>query len=293
MSNTTSNTKGAVTLAPELIDRVLDFLHSSVPSLTSSSLVCRNWLPTTRHHLFSTPVLYQISFGNNPKDNTGSFIELLGSPQCTFRHTIQGCVLNIEKVKVLRKCVDALAAADTNIHGRLLIVQYIEHISFMNLRIHTRFPSTRNFVYVNYDTWAPDLIQLVTSLEHLESLSVFAIPPIYDKDEMPDFPVVPREHVLPRLATLRLRMFDPSRWFTWMLSLPGYTPQIHALDIVVYSGQYNGWGFLGALEPFLAANRDTLKDLTINVEYEPNLKYLSNEPGSCLLYAIQALKVLL
>lgn len=184
MSNTTINTaNGAVTLSPELLDRILDFLHSSVPSLTSSSLVCRNWLPTTRYHLFSTPVLYQVSFGRSPRDNTGAFIELLGSPQCTFRRTIQGCVLNIQKVAVLRKCIDALAAADISLTGRLLIAQYIGDISFIkDLQIHTRFPFIRNFVYTNHKMWSSelprvvtsptDLSQLVTSLEHLETLSI-------------------------------------------------------------------------------------------------------------------------
>lgn len=36
----------------EVIDYIIDFLHHDVPSLASCSLVCRNWVPSTRSHLF-------------------------------------------------------------------------------------------------------------------------------------------------------------------------------------------------------------------------------------------------
>ncbi|CAL1715558.1 unnamed protein product [Somion occarium] len=39
-------------LLPELIDRVIDHLHSDKDVLTASSLVCREWLPRSRFHLF-------------------------------------------------------------------------------------------------------------------------------------------------------------------------------------------------------------------------------------------------
>ncbi|KAJ3804605.1 hypothetical protein F5876DRAFT_53169 [Lentinula aff. lateritia] len=80
----------------ELLDYILDFLHTSVPCLASSSLVSHRWLPATRYHLFRIPVLYQVSLHRSAKDNTRAFLELLESPLCTFRNTIQGCVLNIQ-----------------------------------------------------------------------------------------------------------------------------------------------------------------------------------------------------
>lgn len=101
-----------------------------------------------------------------------------------------------------------------------------------DLQIHTRFSSIRNFVYVNHDIWPSDLPQLITSLEHLDSLSISLITP-RDDAEMTDYPVVPGEHALPHLRTLRLRTVNPLKWSTWILSLPGYTPQIQALDIAV------------------------------------------------------------
>jgi len=41
-------------LPQELVDHVLDHLHDDPLTLSSCSLVCHSWLPTTRYHLFST-----------------------------------------------------------------------------------------------------------------------------------------------------------------------------------------------------------------------------------------------
>ncbi|KAJ7831181.1 hypothetical protein B0H13DRAFT_1522858, partial [Mycena leptocephala] len=41
-------------MPPELTDRIMDFLWDSQPSLCACSLVCRKWLPASRHHLFDS-----------------------------------------------------------------------------------------------------------------------------------------------------------------------------------------------------------------------------------------------
>jgi hypothetical protein len=63
-------------------------------------------------------------------------------------------------------------------------------------------------------------------------------------------------------------MFNPSKFLLWMVNLPGYTPQIETLDITVCSSSPTGWGLLGGLEPFLVASHETLKEVTIGVEYQ-------------------------
>ncbi|KIK52120.1 hypothetical protein GYMLUDRAFT_100805 [Collybiopsis luxurians FD-317 M1] len=263
-------------LSQELIDYILDFLHTSVPSLTSSSLVCRSWLPTTRYHLFRTPVLYQLSLGRSPKDNTGPFLELLDSPICTFRHTIQGCVLNIQRVALLRRCIDALAT-HTTLTGTLLIAhwQTSRGLELTNdLQIPQKFSSIRSFVYSPLsDVWSSDLSQLIVSLPHLESLSIFA----NIRDVHGTLPVLlierERQKVLVNLRKLRLRMFNPSAFLEWMLNYPGYTPRIDTLDIVVGSKSHTGWGLIGALRPFLVANSDTLRNLSLKLQYNFGLQH--------------------
>ncbi|KAH8823755.1 hypothetical protein DL96DRAFT_1615393 [Flagelloscypha sp. PMI_526] len=268
--NSPTSSTGPITIPHELVDRILDFNHSSVPSLASSSLVCKDWLVTTRYHLFRIPVLYQVSLGRGPKDNTNAFIEVLNSPLCTFRSTIQGCVLNVERGGVRSRCLDALAAHQVHV-DLLIISQYIGRLSFAELHISERFSSIRNLVYWNIGTWALDLPELVTSLPLLESLSVYT--KLRDIDETPHFPITQGLDILPGLRTLRLRLFHPSKLLQWLLDLPGYHTQIETLDIVVYNAHPTGWGLVGALETFVAANSQTLYDLSLKMEYYSDLPH--------------------
>ncbi|KAI1787329.1 hypothetical protein LXA43DRAFT_844823, partial [Ganoderma leucocontextum] len=43
---------GRPRLPPELTDRVIDFLHDDHLALSSCSLTCSSWLPTSRLHRF-------------------------------------------------------------------------------------------------------------------------------------------------------------------------------------------------------------------------------------------------
>ncbi|KAF9069715.1 hypothetical protein BDP27DRAFT_1420622 [Rhodocollybia butyracea] len=260
-------------LCPELVAYILDFLHASAPLLASSSLVCRNWLPATRYHLFSTPVLCQISSVRSPSDNTCSFIELLDSPLCTFRHSIQGCILNIQRVSILRTCIDALAA-HTTLTGTLLITQHecVDIDLTRDLQLSEKFCFLRSFVYSNLsDVWSSDLSQLIISLPHLESLSIFT--DIYICSEVDMAPGPHGGVVLPNLKVLRLRMFNPSKFLCWMLDLPGYKPQIEVLDMVVSAAQHIGWGLLEVMELFLVANTGTLKNLYLVLEYRSDFPH--------------------
>ncbi|KAJ4470250.1 hypothetical protein J3R30DRAFT_3540151 [Lentinula aciculospora] len=269
-------------LPQELVDYTLDFLHTSVPSLSSSSLVSRSWLPATRYHLFRIPVLYQVSFERGPKNNINSFIELLKSPLCTFRHTIQGCVLNIEFKEQLRKCVDTLAT-HTTITGPLLITQSCGTSCRHDLGIPQKFPLMRSFVFsYRSDEWMSDFRHLVISLAHIENLAVFTNIGVGVRWPLPDsstlssvLPFTPSS-VLPNLRTLRLRMFNPSEFLQWMLNLGGYTPHIETLDIVICHDYRTGWGLIDSLKPFLVANRYSLKHLSLGMEYGYNIHHNSH-----------------
>ncbi|EGO03891.1 hypothetical protein SERLA73DRAFT_84078 [Serpula lacrymans var. lacrymans S7.3] len=63
-------------IPPEITDHIIDHLHEDVHSLTTCSLVCKEWLPASRHHLFSS-----ISLHPWKKD---SFLRLVESPIATF-----------------------------------------------------------------------------------------------------------------------------------------------------------------------------------------------------------------
>lgn len=69
-------------LPPELIDNILDHCHADHQALYACSLVCREWVSTTRYHLFSCP---DISV-----DKALPCVEILRSPHCTFPSSVHG-----------------------------------------------------------------------------------------------------------------------------------------------------------------------------------------------------------
>jgi len=66
------------TIPQELVDLIIDHVYSDKPTLAACSLVCRSWLVSTRHHLFSTVCLSQTQ-------NALAFCELLESPLVTIQ----------------------------------------------------------------------------------------------------------------------------------------------------------------------------------------------------------------
>jgi hypothetical protein len=72
-SSTMSHTlAAAVVLPPELLDIIIGFLYDDIPTLASCALVCKDWLPSSRSHLFHTLILNSW--------NSEKFLPLLKSP---------------------------------------------------------------------------------------------------------------------------------------------------------------------------------------------------------------------
>lgn len=67
----------ASTSAPlEIIDQIIDHLHADRNALGACGLVCRDWLPCSRFHLFESVHLHS--------NNALTFITLTDSPDCTL-----------------------------------------------------------------------------------------------------------------------------------------------------------------------------------------------------------------
>lgn len=47
------NDKRAMRIPPEIVDQIIDYVHDDVKSLTACSLISRDWVPSTRLHLFA------------------------------------------------------------------------------------------------------------------------------------------------------------------------------------------------------------------------------------------------
>jgi hypothetical protein len=65
----------------EVFDTVIDFLHSDIPALKTCTLVCKEWLPASRYHLFSTISVDQ--------HHVQRFLDMLDSPLCVWRPYIR------------------------------------------------------------------------------------------------------------------------------------------------------------------------------------------------------------
>jgi hypothetical protein len=88
-------------LPAELTDAIVDFLHSDRRSLSSCSLVCRDWLPTARYHLFHRMEI--------TARNVESLIRILNTPACAIPNHVIHVHLHIYKN-----------------HTPILIVPYLE-----------------------------------------------------------------------------------------------------------------------------------------------------------------------
>jgi hypothetical protein len=78
---------------PELVDRILDHLHSDRNTLSSCSLVCKAWLASSRYQLFgnATVRLHQ--------NNAAQFFELLDAPSSIACYI---CHLEVEEGRFYR-----------------------------------------------------------------------------------------------------------------------------------------------------------------------------------------------
>ncbi|KAJ7669997.1 hypothetical protein DFH06DRAFT_1321025 [Mycena polygramma] len=66
-------------MPPELTDRIIDCLSDSQPDLRACSLVCRQWLSSSRHHLFQSVTVQP----------TLEFLTMLQAPSDPVRHHTQ------------------------------------------------------------------------------------------------------------------------------------------------------------------------------------------------------------
>jgi hypothetical protein len=72
-------------LPAETIDSIVDFHHSDEEALKACSLVCRNWLPASRFHLFGSVDVKH--------SNVHSFVKLLASPSSTITNCVHTLVI--------------------------------------------------------------------------------------------------------------------------------------------------------------------------------------------------------
>ncbi|KAJ7617843.1 hypothetical protein FB45DRAFT_756357, partial [Roridomyces roridus] len=76
----------------ELVECIIDASSTHLPTLTACSLVCKQWLPRCRHHLFSS---LNLSADWTPEPNSVTeFLALLPMPHATITPYVRAIVLS-------------------------------------------------------------------------------------------------------------------------------------------------------------------------------------------------------
>jgi hypothetical protein len=194
-------------VAPELIDTIIDMLHADRAALATCALVCKSWLPASRYHLFSKII---ITRWNKP-----AISELLSSSRCTITsavehlvlHTIQGLSqsicrlsnvteLSLYKFCICHSCIRVLPPVDLIPLLRNLESLHIEEVS-----------DYRGGIF---------LLALLRHCPRVQSLSLGDMEEDNrDEDPAPNqhFPSKDEAALTPRLKSLRVGEAVMSKWF--------------------------------------------------------------------------------
>ncbi|KAK7045002.1 hypothetical protein R3P38DRAFT_2882067 [Favolaschia claudopus] len=263
-------------LAQELVDTVLDFLHDDRASLFVTALVARKWVPASRFHSFDCVALTHFFTGRANylyKDSAHSFLELCRSPYCTITPAIQDVLLDIDTEKtptLLEDLVAVLAQAPVS------KLRFIDHtrsyqkpaaLSWMA----ESFPKLQNFSYTALDRFMEDVYALLARLPRLHSLSLSSCATdaarnaITSHDESFSAPTPPFVH----LRSVRIRLFaDQADEFMRWLGTCRHSVRLETLEVETFHCYHNGWGPIGSLNAFLAANGQSLAHFGLCLRYE-------------------------
>ncbi|KAJ6559994.1 hypothetical protein B0H19DRAFT_1260660 [Mycena capillaripes] len=273
-------------LAQELVDTIVDFLHDDRGSLLSSSLVARNWVPATRHHVFERITINHFftgRAGRGFRDTAHPFLAICRSPYCTITSGIQSVLLNIEvpshaesdsSLALLEELVEALARTPVS---KILFIDHTKSFAApISLSwIPSRLPGLREFAYNALDRFVLDIFTLVAAFPELRSLALYST----TRDasaaaitQAKPHSILPSAHTaFAHLHTLRLRLRgdQADEFVMWLLNLGGHI-RLETLDLSVFHFYHDGWGPVGGLNTFFGAHGAHLRDLNLSILYEDN-----------------------
>jgi hypothetical protein len=111
-------------LPSELTDAVIDHLHADKIALAVCALVCKEWLPTSRYHLFSTI--------NVNEGNIQQFFDILDTPLCIW----QPLVRHLNMAGIRRYTVSWLDKAHIQKLSTLVAVKKLSVRNFNSYEAH-------------------------------------------------------------------------------------------------------------------------------------------------------------
>jgi len=190
---------------PELKDRIIDYLQENRTALATCSLVSKDWVPSSRFHLFNRIALRP--------DNVQRLVELLDSPYSTVsQHTRRVHVSlkgnddgeDIHTLACFAPCLpefDIVGFYMTDFLWRPICDQHSENLSRSFSQITQLFLTSVSFLSISH------VIEFITSFS---SLKLFCIanstldPGPWDD---PDFNI-PSYHISPTLIALEILLHN-------------------------------------------------------------------------------------
>jgi hypothetical protein len=215
-------------LPPELIDAIINLLCDDGGTLRTCALVCRSWIPASRHHLFS-----QIRI--TPMDSVDA-LNILLSTWCTINSAVEHLVLegidrvcNLEGIACRLPYVTQLSLRDWNCALRTCPAA-ISHLNpiLRNLQVLEIFRAS-------FDQQGASLLLLLRhspKLKALHCLSVsLGISVDADIGQSPDLLQISRAGPMPELRSLELLASTPV--LSWMA--PHWTTAAPRLTTLILS----------------------------------------------------------
>ncbi|KAF7315999.1 hypothetical protein MIND_00117200 [Mycena indigotica] len=257
-------------LAQELVDAILDFLHDDRASLLQSSLVARQWVPATRYHLFQRITLSLVRHRGSTtgiRDTARPFLQLSRSPLCTMLPGIQDVLIAVQadwEAQLIQNIIELLGSSPIR---KLLFID-MESEPKPLAWIAQHFPHLRELVYNGTTHFLSDPLALVTSFPHLRSLSLFSRPSYLTTPCA--FTDLSSPHSFHHLSTLQLRFLaaEVDKFIAWLLTLGDDAMHLETLDIVSFFEYHSGWGPVSNLNAFLKAQSKSLRTFRIQIKYE-------------------------
>jgi hypothetical protein len=223
-AGTTSMTMA--TLPPELTDRIIDFLHFDYEALKACSLVCKNWIPSSRYNLFGNLDL-------TSSIDQHSLIRLLkNSPASTIPNHVHTFSIYIPDPRHdlfpffdrIAPYLDRFPVRSLTLTGHQWKPISKEHEGYVSkwfsgireLHVHLNFSSPEDFC------------TLITCFCSLETLRIrlerlrFGVDDLQPKIHSFAFP--------PHLRTLKIRLDHARPLLSWLVSVTQFPP-INILEL--------------------------------------------------------------
>lgn len=256
---------GPAYLPLEVVEVILDHLHSDGPSLRSSALVQRSWVATTRHHLFDEEVIRQFRSSwadEHPHDNATDFLEICRSPLCTILPAIRSAIVYICDLKADGEVIDVLSHAPKL--RKLVYIDCHKDSQASSRRFGNKFPQVKEFVYNPYRNFCEESVKLLASFPGVTTLA------LNDDENLGGPTAYPQNNSIhadafTHLRHLHLRLSRPEDMFRWLQSWPSIP--LEKLNLCIRCRVHRGWGPVTYLNTFLKSQARTLRHLSLSVEY--------------------------